>query len=106
MEGENFVSLVGKLTKVNYKLVGEGEYPMLKAVLAIPTSDGNNQYIKVCAWYGLAEALNEVDSKAFIKVHGHIEESSFNSKCRLCGGSDKKYWTEVVISNFVVLQGE
>ena len=101
MLGENFVTLIGKLSRPSFKLVGQGNYPMFKANLAIPTEDKKTQYIKISAWYSNAEALNEVSPTTFIKVHGHIEESSFDGKCRHCNGPERKYWTEVVVDNFI-----
>lgn len=101
MRGENFVCLVGKLTYPNFKIVGSGN-KLFKARVAIPIS-GKQQYVKVGAWGSLAEALNDVPKDAFVKIHGHIEESSFDGKCRHCGGFDKKYWTEVLVDNFIVI---
>jgi len=106
IEGENFCVFVGKLVKPVFNLVGDGNHPMLKASLAIPTTDGGKQYIKITAWYNNAEALNEVGTKQFVKIHAHIEESSFDGKCRHCGGSEKKYWTTAVVDNFVILNEE
>jgi hypothetical protein len=103
--GENFVSLVGKITKPNFKELDNNNF-MFKASLAIPAADNPGcQYIKISAWGNMAEALNEVPSRTFVKIHGHIEESSYNGQCRHCGGLDKKYWTEVLVDNFIVLKG-
>lgn len=106
IQGENFVVLVGKLTKPDFKVVGQNNLSMFKAGLAIPTSDGRKQYIKICAWYDLADSLKEIDNKTFIKIHGHIEESSFDSNCRYCNAKEKKYWTQVIVDNYTILNEE
>ncbi len=104
MVGENFVSLVGKVMWPNFKTVGEKNTPKFEGKLAIPTAAGKNQYLKIAAWNSIAEALKEIPGELFIKVHGHIEERSYEGKCKHCSGLDKKYWTEVVIDNFMVVE--
>lgn len=103
MKGENFVTLVGKISRPTIKQVGQYNTSLFKGSIAIPTDRGTFQYLKVAAWADIAETLYEVGEVAMIKVHGHIEESSYDGKCRHCGGSEKKYWTEVVIDNFVIM---
>lgn len=106
MEGENFTSLVGKLAWPELKTVGEKASKLFKAKLAIPIANnpGKYQYLKIAGWNAMAEALNGVAEDQFVKIHGHIEERSYDGKCRHCGGPDKKYWTEVVVDNFIVLE--
>jgi single-stranded DNA-binding protein len=107
MEGENFVSLVGKIERPSFKTVGQHNSSLFKANLAIPTQDSNNfQYIKIVSWGTLADGMAEVSPGIFVKVHGHIEENSYNGKCRHCGGFDKKYWTNVVVDNFIKMEDE
>lgn len=106
MIGENFVTLTGNITRPNFKLVGQNNTPLLKGSMSIPTARGTNQYIKIAAWGDLAESLKDVHPQAFIKVHGHVEESSYDGKCRHCQGPDKKYWTEVVIDNYMIVTEE
>jgi len=107
MIGENFVSLTGKIEYPNLKQVGTNNTSLFNAKLSIPTQpDGKNQYIKIVAWGITAEAMNEVAKTAFVKIHGHIEERSYDGKCKHCGGLDKKFWTNVVVDNFVIIEGE
>lgn len=107
MLGENFVSLVGKIEKSSFKTVGQNNSSLFKANLAIPTQNANNfQYIKIVAWGSMADGLIELSSGIFVKIHGHIEENSYNGKCRHCGGFDKKYWTNVVVDNFIKMEDE
>ena len=103
MEGTNFVELVGQIRWPQLKTVGEGQHKLFKSKLAIPVSDDRFQYLKIAAWRGVAEALNALAEDSFIKVHGHIEERSYDGKCKGCGGAEKKYWTEVVVDNFIVV---
>lgn len=106
MEGENFVSLVGKIVWPEFKTVGEKSSKLFKSKIAIPIANVPDkfQYIKVAGWNAMAEALNEVGKDQFVKIHGHIEERSYGGKCKHCGGADRKYWTEVVIDNFIVME--
>jgi hypothetical protein len=104
MNGENFVTLVGKMVNTNMRTFESGSR-LFKAKMAIPIPnlDNMNQYIKIAAWGQLADDLNDVDKETFVKAHGHIEERSYDGKCRSCNNKEKKYWTEVVIDNFVIV---
>src|SRR6056297_1052646 len=103
MDGENFVTLVGNLSRPTLRQVGQNNISLFKGSMAIPTPKGTKQYLKVAAWAETAEALGAVPTDVMVKAHGHIEESSYDGKCRHCNGPEKKYWTEVVIDNFVVI---
>ena len=104
MIGENFVSLTGKIQYPNLKKVGMNNNSLLNAKLAIPTGGDKHQYIKVAAWGSTAEAVAELPKDTFIKMHGHIEERSYDGKCRHCGGYSKVFWTNVVIDNFIIVE--
>lgn len=102
-EGENFVSLKGRIVYPSFKEVGDNNTALLKGKLQIPISD-RAQQVKVSAWGAVAEALSELPSKTLIHIHGHIEESSYDAACKFCKGREKKYWTEVVIDNFTKIE--
>lgn len=102
MEGENFVSLKGQVNYPNLRTVGENNTSLFKGKLVIPIKD-KKQYLKIAAWGAIAEGLNEVNQSEFVHIHGHIEERSYNGACSCCKNEEKKYWTEVVVDNFVVL---
>lgn len=106
MVGENFVTLAGFITRPDFKLVGQFNTPLFKGSISIPTAKGHNQYLKIKAWGDIAESLKDLDPQAMIKAHGHIEESSYDGKCRHCKGPEKKYWTEVVIDNYIIVEEE
>ena len=106
IQGENFVSLVGKIIWPELRVVGDKNSKLFKSKLAIPISGMPDkfQYIKIAGWNSIAEGLNEVSRDSFIKVHGHIEERSYDGKCRHCNGPEKKYWTEVIVDNFIKVE--
>jgi hypothetical protein len=56
-------------------------------------------------WANDAEDLEQIKNGSWIKIMGHIEEKSYSSQCRYCQGPDKKYWTDVVIDNYIILGG-
>lgn len=104
VNGENYVKLVGKIVYPDLKEIGDNNF-LFKGKISIPTQDEHQrfQYIKIAAWGNLAEALGKVSSQSFVSVLGHIEERSYNATCRHCGGPDKKFWTEVRVDNFVII---
>lgn len=107
MTGENYVILQGKIERPNLKKVGQNNTSLFNGSLNIPTqTEGRSQYIKIAAWGATAEAMAEVPSNVFVKVQGHIEERSYDGKCRHCNGFDKKYWTNVVVDTFITVEGE
>lgn len=106
MTGENFVSLTGTIQYPTLKNVGQNNSSLFNGKLAIPTNGGSNQYIKITAWASIAEEMYEVPEKIFVKIHGHIEERSYDGKCHHCGGFDKRWWTNVIVDNFIVLEEE
>ena len=108
MKGVNFVELVGKIVYPSFRTVGDRESKLFKAKLAIPLSDkvGKFQYLKIAGWNATAEDLNDVSNDSYIKINGHIEESSYDGKCKTCDRVEKKYWTEVVVDYFKIVNEE
>lgn len=98
--GENIVKLVGKITYREANIYNDSL--SFKCKLAIPIND-KFQYVKVSAWGKLAEALAELPNGTYIKIFGHIEETSFETKCKYCQGPSRVYWTNVAVDNFIVL---
>lgn len=107
MDGQNFVELQGKIMWPELKIVGDG-YKLFKAKLAIPIEghDGKFQYLKIAGWRAIADALGELPTESFIKVHAHIEERRYDGKCKHCGEAEQKYWTECIVDNFVLVKNE
>lgn len=102
MTGENFVSLTGKLARPELKEFESGA-KLFKANLAIPDALGTSfQYIKIACWGELGQDLYDAKGRGvYFKIHGHIEESSYDGACQHCSGKNKKYYTEVIVDNFV-----
>lgn len=107
MTGQNFVELQGKIMWPTKKTVGNG-YSLFKSKIAIPIEGHKDkfQYLKIAAWQEKADALAELPEGTYIKLHGHIEERSYDGKCKSCGGAEKKYWTEVIVDNFISVGSE
>lgn len=101
--GENFVKLQGDITRKKVTKYENGGI-MFKCNLAIPVPgiEGKYQYMGVSVWGDMAEQLEEIKEGTNIKVLGHLEKHSFNSKCNYCNGPTTIYWTNVAIDNFVV----
>ena len=98
--GENFVKLIGK---IKYKEVNTYEGNLnFRCKLAVPIDD-KFQYIKIGAWGALAESLSELSNDTWVKIHGHIEESSYDVKCKYCQGPSKAYWTSIAVDNYIIL---
>lgn len=106
ISGDNFVKLIGI---VKYKKVTsyDNGSTSFKCSLAIPSpnNDGQYQYVKVSSWIKEDDDLNIVPNGTWLKIMGHIEEKSYDSNCKYCNGPDKKYWTDVVIDNYIILGG-
>jgi len=104
LEGMNYVKLKGRIKRPRSKLVGQYNSLVYNASLAIPAPYPQTgvQYIKISS-FNMAEELAKLPANTFIVVEGHIEERFYSGSCRHCGAYEKKYWTEVVVDNFVVL---
>ncbi len=102
--GTNFVQLEGELLWPEFKATATGKL-FCKFKMAIPfkTNDGTllKSYVKCAAWESVAEALQAVEQGSWLKVTGRYNERSYDGKCKHCHSAEKKYWTEVVIDNFV-----
>lgn len=86
--------------------MGEHNSKLFKATLAIPAVNSNgHQYIKLSS-FRCAEALEEVPNGTFVEIHGHIEERSYEGQCRHCGGYDRKFWTDVQVDYFKIMEGD
>ncbi len=106
MVGKNFVILVGTIDRPVFKNVGQDNIPLFKGSMVIPLEGDRRQFVKIAAWREVAEALKDVAPNTFLKVQGHIEERSYEGKCGLCQGANKRYWTEVVIDAFAIATEE
>jgi hypothetical protein len=90
---ENFVSLEGPIVNPNFRKVSD-DVSLFKGKVA---------GVNIIAWRNYADTLSDVPIGVPVKIHGHIEEKSYDSKCYHCGGYIKKYWTDVVVDNFMIV---
>jgi len=108
--GTNFVELKGRLIKPVLSTTSGG-YSRLSASVSVPKSfvDAHGESIistdsiRITAWGKLAESLSEVPAGQWVKVQGSIVARSYQAACQKCGVPQRKYWYEVGIYNFVVL---
>jgi single-stranded DNA-binding protein len=113
MDGNNFVELVGFLNNPQLKETRNGNYHF-QGKVAVPFSykdkatgdqKEGSKYIKISAWGDLAQELSSVSDGASVKVHGVFNERSYDGSCKSCGTPEKKYWTDVLVNNFVIVGG-
>lgn len=111
--GNNFVELVGFLTNPQLKETRNGNFHF-QGKVAVPfaykdKTSGDmkegSKYIKISAWGDLAQELSSVTEGAGVKVHGVFNERSYDSNCKSCGNPEKKYWTDVLVNNYVTVGG-
>lgn len=110
MEGNNFVELAGVLRYPNLRETRNGN-TQFQGKVAVPFTykdrqtgeqkEGNN-YIKISAWGDLAQSLSDVPEGTAVRVHGVFNERSYDGNCKNCGSPEKKYWTDVLVNNFVI----
>ena len=104
MIGENWVKLRGYIKSPELKTVGPYDSSLFKAKLAIPVNKEETefQYLHVAS-FECADALSQVSRDKQISIHGHIEDNAFTSRCRHCGGYDKRFWYEIIIDAFEIM---
>lgn len=102
---KNFVELIGKLKYKRFTTLDNGSC-CLKCKIAVSSSDnpGIYQYINIGAWGTMAEALNGLSNFCVLKIFGHIEEQVYEGQCKHCKGYEKKYYTEVIVDNFKIIE--
>ena len=111
--GINFVELVGVLTNPelretknnNHHFQGKVAVPHSYTDRATGAQKEGSKYIKISAWGGLAQELSGVPEGTALKVQGTFNERSYDGTCKSCGNPEKKYWTDVLVNNFMVVEG-
>ena len=109
MEGFNSVKMRGYLVYPKLSSTANG-FPKFSGKIMIPIKyksgdkemDGKS-YHNLCAWGALAEALGEMSENTPIEIDGILNSRSYDGQCKSCGTAEKKYWTEVQINNFLIL---
>jgi hypothetical protein len=100
-EGENFVSLTGYLRSVKLNEYSSGAI-LLRGRLDIPDGEGGYQSINVSCWGELAEALYTMGKNKCVRIHGHLDESKYDKKCKFCSGTSRASYFVVTIDNFML----
>lgn len=109
MKGMNSVRMRGYLSWPKLSVTGKG-YPKFTAKIAVPItyqSGGEDRESKVfhniCAWGPAAEALGDMLDNTPIEIEGILNTRSYDSPCKGCGVTSKKYWTEIQVNNFIIV---
>ena len=109
MRGLNSVKMAGFLAypKLSTTLSG---HPKFTGRIAIPVTFKRGEeevstkiYHNISAYGPAAEGLGELIADTPIQIDGFINTRSYEGKCKNCGSTEKKYWTEVQVNNFIVL---
>jgi len=110
MHGQNEVYLAGylKFPKIRQTKNGHTAFSGVIAVPMVITTQNSQQTevtknVKICAWNEMAEELSELSEGTPIKVQGAYNSRSYEGNCKACGTAETKYWTDVVINNFEVV---
>ena len=112
MEGNNFVELVGFLKYPNLRETRNGNFHF-QGKIAVPTVYTDREtkekkegakYIKISAWGDLAQELAGLREDTPLKVHGIFNERSYDGNCKSCSTPEKKYWTDVLVNNYVIIE--
>ena len=109
MKGLNSVKMRGYLSWAKLSVTSNG-YPKFTAKLSIPVvyQSGGEQkegksYHNVCAWGPIAEALGDMLDGTPIEIEGTLNSRKYESPCKECQTMSTKYWTEVQINTFIIV---
>ncbi len=83
-DGINHVMLQGELCWPELKYTGSGK-ALFKGKVRIPTTDQRTgeerqSYLRITAWEELAEYLNTLEARTWVRVSGRIQERSFTNR--------------------------
>lgn len=112
MEGENIVQMQGNLVFAELKETRNNN-KLYKAKIAVPFTfkDRETQeqkqgfnYFPIVAWGELAEDLAALGDRIPVRVQGALQTRSYKGNCKSCAAEEKKYWTNIVVNNFAVVE--
>jgi len=112
LQGNNFVELVGFIKYPELRETRNGN-SHFQGKVAVPSSykdfktgeqKDTQRYIKVSAWGDLAQELSTLQDGTPVRIQGIFNERSYDGNCKSCGNAEKKYWTDVLVNNFVVVE--
>ena len=111
MQGKNEVYLTGHI-KYSEVLPTSNGGSRLKAKISVPfpykdketqeERQGTKLY-KIAAWNDIAEDLGALEDGTAVEVVGTLNERSYPGNCKSCGTEEKKYWSDVLVNNFQVV---
>lgn len=113
LEGVNVVELQGFLKYKQIKETSNNNF-LFSGKVAVPATYFDKQtksnkstfkYVKISAWGDVAQGLFALDENTPVHVYGSFNERNYDGNCKLCGGQEKKYWTDVLVDNFTVVGG-
>lgn len=111
MDGKNEVYLTGFLKYAEVFPTSTGGH-RLKAKISVPfvykdkesgMQKEGSKYYKIAAWNDIAEDLGGLAEGTPIEIVGTLNERSYQGNCKSCGADEKKYWSDVVVDNFQVV---
>lgn len=114
MVGENYVRMVGYLSYPNFTTTNNG-IAKFAGKIGIPVSYTDkssgeqkefNKHYKFTAWAEVAKALADVPDGSLIRIVGEYNERSYEGSCKACATVEKKYYTDVNVRGFEVLENE
>lgn len=112
VQGQNEVYLTGYLRYPELRTTANG-YDRFKGKVEVPVEITKkdtgevitiSKYVKVSAWNNVARELSSFADGTPIRVQGTFSETSYNGNCKQCGAEEKRYWTEVVLDAFELVE--
>ena len=113
MIGLNSVKMSGNVVNPRFTITANG-YPKFSGRISIPITYKRGEetinaeaFHNIIAWGPVAEGFNDmIETLASmpIEISGTLNTRSYQGKCKHCSGEDKKYWTEVQVNNFIILE--
>ena len=112
MTGKNESTVEGFLRYPELKQTATGK-SKFSGKIAVPftyTDRASNEqkeasnYISISAWGETAEGLAVLTDGTPVRIRGAISQRSYDGNCKDCGTAQKKYWSEVVVSNYVIVE--
>lgn len=113
MDGRNEVILKGYLVSPALRETTNGRMHF-QGKIAVPytwVDRETNQpverskYIKIAAWGEVAQDMGGLEEGTPLEVFGAYNERQYDGTCKACMAPEKKYWTEVLVGSFTVVEG-
>lgn len=112
MLGMNSVVMTGFIRNTKYVEVREDLYKFTAKIELPVVIDNGSEHKEfsisyfIISWGDVAESMKELVEGTPIKISGKLNVRSYDSKCNACGAPVRKYWTDIVVNNFVIITDE